>query len=89
MRTIIVSARKSGGSKLSGGAKGAPGGRVKEFPVETDTYKLQEYCCGSNILQEGEDVKLKPESEYPEWLFTLHTGELIEYIVQPISVNVK
>lgn len=47
---------------------------MKEFPVETNPFKLVEYCCGSNIYKEGEDVKLKPESEYPDWLWTLNTG---------------
>lgn len=48
---------------------------MKEFPVETNPYRLVEYCCGSNIYKEGEDVKLKPESEYPDWLWTLNTGK--------------
>lgn len=56
-------------SKLS-----ASDNKMKEFPVETNPFKLVEYCCGSNIYKEGEDVKLKPESEYPDWLWTLNTG---------------
>ncbi|XP_015117996.1 39S ribosomal protein L54, mitochondrial [Diachasma alloeum] len=43
------------------------------LPVETDTNKLVNYVCGSNIYKEGEDIKLKPESEYPDWLWTLWT----------------
>ena len=53
------------------------GGKIKEFPVETDPHKLVNYCCGSNIYKEGEDVKLKPESEYPEWLWSIRTGKAI------------
>ncbi|XP_043684889.1 39S ribosomal protein L54, mitochondrial [Vespula pensylvanica] len=42
-----------------------------QFPVEKDTNKLVMYVCGSNYLKEGEDIKLKPDSEYPDWLWTL------------------
>ncbi|XP_015178064.1 PREDICTED: 39S ribosomal protein L54, mitochondrial [Polistes dominula] len=40
-------------------------------PVEKDTNKLVTYVCGSNYLKEGEDIKLKPDSEYPDWLWTI------------------
>lgn len=46
----------------------------KEIPVETDVNKLVNYVCGSNVLKTGQDVKLKPDSEYPEWLWTMHVG---------------
>ncbi|XP_076165644.1 mitochondrial ribosomal protein L54 [Ptiloglossa arizonensis] len=42
-----------------------------QLPVEKDVNKLLTYVCGSNIYQTGEDVKLKPDSEYPDWLWTL------------------
>ncbi|KAF4527644.1 hypothetical protein B566_EDAN010868 [Ephemera danica] len=48
----------------------------KILPVEEDPVKLVNYVCGSNIMKEGEDIKLKPDSEYPEWLWTLRTGKL-------------
>nr|SVE92172.1 EOG090X0KWJ [Daphnia sinensis] len=41
------------------------------LPVETDTEKLVNYVCGSNILKQGQDVQLKPDSEYPDWLWSL------------------
>ncbi|KNC84446.1 hypothetical protein SARC_03341 [Sphaeroforma arctica JP610] len=28
-------------------------------------------CAGANILAQGEDPPIKPDSEYPEWLFGL------------------
>lgn len=47
----------------------------KELPVETDAHRLQTYVCGTNIYKEGgEDVKIKPDSEYPSWLWTIRTG---------------
>lgn len=44
------------------------------MPVETDTEKLTKFVCGSNVLKNGKDVEIKPDSEYPEWLWTLRTG---------------
>lgn len=47
----------------------------KRLPVERDPVKLATYCCGSNIRQEGQDVKLGADDEYPEWLWQLHLGK--------------
>ncbi|XP_073979298.1 mitochondrial ribosomal protein L54 [Rhodnius prolixus] len=47
----------------------------KVLPVETDAHKLVNYVCGSNILKEGEDIRIKPDSDYPEWLWKLNTGK--------------
>ncbi|EDW91310.1 39S ribosomal protein L54, mitochondrial [Drosophila yakuba] len=49
----------------------------KVIPVETDANKLVNYVCGSNYLKAGEDVKIKPDAEYPEWLWTLNTERII------------
>uniref|UniRef100_A0A8D8WR35 Large ribosomal subunit protein mL54 n=1 Tax=Cacopsylla melanoneura TaxID=428564 RepID=A0A8D8WR35_9HEMI len=59
--------------KVKGGVGGVSDKKV--FPAETDAKKLVKYVCGSNILKEGgENIELKPDSEYPEWLWTLRTG---------------
>ncbi|KAK7863495.1 hypothetical protein R5R35_010525 [Gryllus longicercus] len=47
----------------------------KVLPVVEDANKLVNYVCGSNILKEGEDIKIKPDSEYPEWLWSIRTGQ--------------
>ncbi|XP_033356868.1 39S ribosomal protein L54, mitochondrial [Bombus vosnesenskii] len=47
-----------------------------DLPVEEDVDKLLNYVCGSNIYKEGEDIKLKPDSEYPEWLWQIRTEPL-------------
>ena len=40
--------------------------------VETDPEKLVKFCCGLNIYKTGgEEVPIKPDAEYPEWLWEL------------------
>ncbi|XP_068910192.1 large ribosomal subunit protein mL54 [Tenebrio molitor] len=46
----------------------------KVLPVETDAEKLVKFVCGSNIYTTGEDVQVKPDNEYPEWLWSVRTG---------------
>ncbi|XP_046403454.1 39S ribosomal protein L54, mitochondrial [Ischnura elegans] len=43
------------------------------LPVESDPEKLVNFLCGSNIFKEGEPVKLKPDEEYPSWLWDIRT----------------
>ena len=45
----------------------------KRMGVETDPEKLVNYVSGLNINNTGEDPKIKPDSEYPEWLWSLRT----------------
>lgn len=47
------------------------GQRRFRLPVETDAHKLVNYCCGANYYKEGEDIKLKDDSEYPDWVWKL------------------
>ena len=47
------------------------GQRRFRLPVEEDAHKLVNYCCGANYFQEGEEIKLKPDEEYPEWIWSL------------------
>lgn len=52
--------------------KGAQQVKKVVLAVETDPLKLSTHCCGLNIYKTGgEEVKLKADSEYPEWLFEL------------------
>ena len=54
-------------AKAAGGQ--AVGKKRFRLPVESDMNKLMTNCCGANYLKNGEDVKLKEDSEYPEWLW--------------------
>lgn len=51
--------------------KGKGKGMMKEEPkgpeVCTDPVRLTSYAVGVNIFKQGEDPKLKPPEEYPEW----------------------
>ncbi|XP_022235035.1 39S ribosomal protein L54, mitochondrial-like isoform X2 [Limulus polyphemus] len=62
------------GGKSKG--KGAIGVAVqkKRLPVETDPHKLVNYVCGSNIYKDGQDIKIKDDSEYPDWIWDLRLG---------------
>jgi len=66
-----------GKSKKKTSGKGGPVIEKAEIPVETDAKKLVKFVCGSNILKEGEDVELKPDSEYPDWLWNLNIGNVL------------
>ncbi|XP_018312229.1 39S ribosomal protein L54, mitochondrial isoform X2 [Mycetomoellerius zeteki] len=47
----------------------------KVLPIETDVNRLLTHVCGTNIYKEGgKDVELKPDSEYPSWLWNIRTG---------------
>nr|CAG4648420.1 EOG090X0KWJ [Moina brachiata]SVE93401.1 EOG090X0KWJ [Moina brachiata] len=63
------------GKKAGKAGKLGPVVEKKVLPVETDPEKLVNYACGSNILKQGQDVKLAADSEYPEWLWNLRLGK--------------
>ena len=46
-------------------------GFFQVLDVEKDPEKLVKYCCGANYKLDGEEIELKPDSEYPDWLFTM------------------
>ncbi|MCJ8737627.1 hypothetical protein PDJAM_G00026320 [Pangasius djambal] len=59
-------------------AKGKGKGMVKDVlkgpEVCKDMVRLTSYAVGVNIYKQGEDPPLKPEEEYPAWLFEVNLG---------------
>ena len=45
----------------------------QHLTVEKDPIKLCTEVCGANYFKTGENPKIKPDSEYPDWLFELRT----------------
>ncbi|XP_008201136.2 large ribosomal subunit protein mL54 [Tribolium castaneum] len=73
--------KETGSVSMIGGAlkkkklgKMGPVMEKKVIPVETDPQKLVKFVCGSNIYTTGQDIELKPDNEYPEWLWNIRTG---------------
>ncbi|XP_027197076.2 mitochondrial ribosomal protein L54 [Dermatophagoides pteronyssinus] len=54
--------------KISGQAVGKKRFRL---PVENDPKKLMNFCCGANYYKNGDEIKLKDDNNYPEWLWNL------------------
>lgn len=52
----------------------ATGKRRFRLAVETDPHKLVNYCCGINYHKDEQPIKLKPDEEYPDWLWSLRLG---------------
>ncbi|RWS30357.1 39S ribosomal protein L54-like protein [Leptotrombidium deliense] len=44
-------------------------------PVTEDAERIVNYVCGSNIFKEGEDIKIKDDSEYPDWIWEMNLGK--------------
>jgi len=59
---------------VKGKGKGMAKEEQKGPEVCKDAARLTSYAVGANILKQGEDPKLKPVEEYPEWLFQLNLG---------------
>jgi len=61
-----------GGGK--GGKGGGKGGAMQKaiLDVEEDAHKLVTQVCGLNYQLETDPVLIKPDSEYPDWLWTLN-----------------
>ncbi|PWA20934.1 39S ribosomal protein L54, mitochondrial [Gambusia affinis] len=58
-----------------GKGKGMVKDELKGPEVCKDPVRLTSYAVGVNIYKQGDDPKIKPPEEYPEWLFQLNLGK--------------
>ncbi|XP_017262617.1 39S ribosomal protein L54, mitochondrial [Kryptolebias marmoratus] len=77
---VFYKTQTCGVSKKVAGAKTKGKGMIKEElkgpEVCKDPVRLTTHAVGVNIFKQGEDPKLKPAEEYPEWLFQLNLGKI-------------
>ncbi|KAM9244644.1 large ribosomal subunit protein mL54 [Dugong dugon] len=59
---------------MKGGKGGVVSEALKDPDVCTDAVRLTTHAMGVNIYKEGQDVVLKADAEYPEWLFQMNVG---------------
>lgn len=74
LKTVLAVSMLGGALKKKKMGKLGPIVEKVVLPVETDTEKLTKYLCGGNIYKTGEEIPLKPDSEYPDWLWNLRLG---------------
>ena len=64
--------KKKGKAGAKGGKKGgADKGGEFSSPTITDPKQLQTVCIGLQLEEGGDDVTLKPDEEYPDWLWKM------------------
>lgn len=79
--SFVTTSYKSAGPKnvapAAAGTSGNPLGR-KRFrrpPKSTEAEYLVSHVSGSCYFNEGEDIKIKDDSQYPDWLWNMHLGK--------------
>ncbi|XP_004302085.1 PREDICTED: 54S ribosomal protein L37, mitochondrial-like [Fragaria vesca subsp. vesca] len=66
---VLVSGRRALSAKAKKGSKGGAGDAPKASILDKEVKSTT--VVGANILKDGTDPKILPDSEYPEWLWHL------------------
>ena len=51
---------------------GKPGGASDAAKAAKAAASASNQVIGTNIMKDGQDAELRPDSEYPDWVWTLH-----------------
>ena len=71
-RTCWAPARGLAVKKKGGNAAGAEAQSAEAAAAAAGGDGAGEVVNGLNILKDGEEIRLRPDSEYPEWVWELH-----------------
>ncbi|KAK4779394.1 hypothetical protein SAY86_006922 [Trapa natans] len=69
VRILFQRSFATGGAKSKKGSKGGKGGDAPSSKLSKEVKSTT--VVGANILKEGADPKILPDSEYPDWLWHL------------------
>ncbi|XP_004447556.1 large ribosomal subunit protein mL54 [Dasypus novemcinctus] len=73
-RLLVRDYAKKPAVKGGRGKGGVASEALKDPDVCTDPARLTTHAMGANIYKGRPDVALKPDAEYPEWLFEMNLG---------------
>ena len=54
--------------------------------VEEDAHKLVSQVCGLNYQEDTEPVMIKPDSEYPDWLWTIGVDRPLPPLEEQVQI---
>ena len=76
----------AGGAKAGG--KAGKGGAMQKviLDVEEDANKLVSQVCGLNYQLDSDPILIKPDSEYPDWLWTLEVKRPLPPLEERVSL---
>jgi hypothetical protein len=89
---LLVCERGAKAKATTGGAKGGKGGKGGAMQkaildVEEDANKLVTEVCGLNYQLETDPVLIKPDSEYPDWLWTINVKRPLPPLEEMVNID--
>ena len=89
---LLVCERGAKAKATTGGAKGGKGGKGGAMQkaildVEEDANKLVTEVCGLNYQLETDPILIKPDSEYPDWLWTINVKRPLPPLEEMVNID--